>query len=91
MITDIQNPPFQIHSDAIFTQMEDQMVILNYETGIYYALNEPGVRIWQLIEQNNTLEDIIAKLLKEYRVSEEKLQHDVINLVEKLKEKGLIL
>lgn len=87
---EFQDTHFQIHPDALFTQVEDQVVILQYDRGIYYALNEVGVRVWQLLEQGKTPREIQRSLLGEYNVSEERLAGDVAKLIGELRQEGLI-
>jgi hypothetical protein len=88
---EIQDTRLKIHPEAIFTQMESQVVILQYDSGTYYALNEVGARVWQLLEQGKTLREIVPMLLQEYNVGEAQLTQDLIKLVRDLQKEGLIL
>ena len=82
---------YQVHPDAFSTKIDNQVVILQYETGTYFTLNEVGTNIWQLLEQGQTLQEILDHLAQEYDVSRERLQQDISILIKKLEEKGLIL
>jgi hypothetical protein len=90
-VTEIQDTQLKIHPEAVFTQLEGQVVILQYDSGTYYALNEVGARVWQLLEQGKTLRDIVALLLGEYQVSEAQLAQDLTKLVRDLQKEGLVL
>lgn len=85
------NIPYQVHPDVFTTEIDNQVVLLQYETGTYFTLNEVGTKVWQALEQGKTMPEILHYLLQEYAVSEKQLQQDILNLVDKLKEKGLIL
>lgn len=82
---------YQIHPEVFTTEIDNQVVLLQYETGTYFTLNEVGTKVWQALEQGKTMSEILHHLLQEYAVSEKQLQQDILNLVNKLKEKGLIL
>ena len=85
------NVQYQIHPEAFSTEADNQIVILQYETGVYFTLNQVGMRIWQLLEQGKTLQEILNDLLQEYDVSKEQLRQDLLSVVKQFKEKGLIL
>lgn len=82
---------YQIHPEVFTTEIDNQVVLLQYETGTYFTLNEVGTKVWQALEKGKTTLEILHHLLQEYTVSEKQLQQDVLNLIDKLKEKGLIL
>ena len=90
-MVEIQDVRFQIHPEAIFTQLEGQVVILQYESGTYYTLNEIGTRVWQLLEQDKTLREIVDLLRQEYAVSEAQLTEDLTRLLHELQKEGLLL
>lgn len=85
------NAHYQVHPEAFATEVDSQVVILEYQTGTYFTLNQVGTRIWHLLEQGKALQEILNELLKEYDVSEQRLHQDLLNLIKKLKERGLIL
>lgn len=56
----------------------------------YYALNEVGARIWQLIEAGLSLAEIKVELLGEYNTSAEALWQDIQGLAMDLLQEGLV-
>jgi Coenzyme PQQ synthesis protein D (PqqD) len=70
--------------------MEDEVIILGLETDQYYSLNAVGARLWQLLEQNLTLQEIHTALLVEYEVATEVLWEDLTRLIEVMAEEHLI-
>lgn len=60
-----------INKDIDATEFNDEKVMMNMDKGKYYALNEVGSRIWDLINSNTKVSEIVDALLKEYEVSEE--------------------
>ena len=80
----------RIDPDAVFRELDGEAVILDLETGLYFGLNEVGARIWQLIDAHGDLRQVFEILRKEFDVADAQLQHDLVTLVEQLREKGLV-
>ena len=68
----------------------DETVILDLASGTYFGLDPVGARMWQLIEEGNTLSKVCDVLLEEYDVSREVLERDALALARDLAEKKLI-
>ena len=67
-----------------------EMVLLDYDRGIYYGLNPVGARVWQLLREGSTPEEIIARLTDEYDVAPATLEADVAALLRDLEAKELV-
>lgn len=78
-------------SDQISTQMSEETVILNLQTGVYYGLDPVGSFIWQLLQSPTDIDTICAALLSEYDVEPQRARQDVIRLINHLMEEGLIV
>ena len=63
--------------------------MLDLEGESYFALNEVGTRIWQLLH-GQTVAEIFNNLSDEYDVSREQLESDVGELLDKLVDAGLV-
>ena len=61
---------YRITPDALSASLDDGAVLLNLHTKRYYTLNETGTRIWALLEQRASRDEIVATLVREYEVSE---------------------
>ena len=87
-----------ISSDSIVVATESQVstalgaetVILHFDKGAYFGLNEVGTAIWGRLQQPQTVTQLCDAVLAEYEVEPEKCQNDVLNLLEKLHSEGLI-
>jgi hypothetical protein len=76
--------------DTLFHELAGEGVLLNLETGKYYGLDEVGTRMWMLLVEQGSLETVYRILLEEYDVDAFRLEHDLIELADKLAEQGLI-
>lgn len=73
-----------------FTSMGDELLAIDAARGFLYSLNEPAGRAWQLMQEPIAARDVCASLLREYSVGEAMCVDDVINLLEALREAGLV-
>jgi Coenzyme PQQ synthesis protein D (PqqD) len=83
--TRITARPEQISSD-----LEGETILLHMTSGLYYGLNDVGVKIWSLIQQPITLSDLRQKLLDEYDVTLEACDRELKELLISLNEAELI-
>ncbi len=54
--------------DALSASLSDGAVLLHLYTKRYFSLNETGSRIWSLLEQQATEDEIVDALVREYDV-----------------------
>jgi len=80
-----------VPEEVVFRQLDGETVLLNLETGFYFGLDEIGTRIWQLLAQHGRLSDVCKILETEYEAPQQRLEHDLLELVEKLHEHQLVL
>jgi hypothetical protein len=73
-----------------FEAFDDEMLAIDGEAGFCYSLNEVAGRVWQLIETPTTLREVCRQLSPHYAVDSATFQHDVVELVQQLKEYGLL-
>jgi len=76
--------------NVVSRDLEGEAVILNLKSGTYFGLNEVGTRIWALIPEHRSLRKVFEALKKEYEVSPEALENDLLELVDQLQAKGLV-
>jgi hypothetical protein len=76
--------------DQISRDLDGEAVILNMKSGVYCGLNEVGARIWQLIQEPMSVGHIRDILLEEYQVESDLCKKDLLALLQKLTDHGLI-
>lgn len=78
-------------SEQILTQsIDDELVVLNIESGRYFGLQANGHHVWRLLEELRDSEAAIESLLKAYDVDEATLRRDVSELLASLIEAHLV-
>ena len=80
----------RVVKDVLSQEVDGETVLLNLNNESYFGLDPTGTRIWQLIRDLGDLDDVYAVMLEEFNVSEEQLQQDLKQLVEKLVDAGLV-
>ncbi len=80
-----------VSKDYVYCNVEDEMVLLGMEDGIYYGLNPVGAFIWEQIKEPKTVNEVRDAILKEYDVEKEECSQDLFELLHELAEKGLII
>ena len=71
-------------------QLGDECVMLDMASGYYFGLDAVGARIWQLLSETSSLAGIVERLAREYDVTPEQAESDLVRFVEELKANGLL-
>jgi hypothetical protein len=81
-----------IPDGILFHMLEDEVVLLNLSTGVYFGLNRVGTRIWQLLnaEPSQSLREIANVLVGEYGTTKHRCTKELLALVALLEEKELL-
>lgn len=79
-----------IDPDVLASDIEEEAVLLQLRTKLYYTLNTTGFRIWQSLKNGSTIGETIAMIQEEYNISPEKAQESVENITEQFIEEKLM-
>ena len=71
--------------------IDGEAVIVIPQKGVVTVLNETGSGIWQLLDGENTVEDIINTISSEFNVSREEARKDTLDFIEELIEKDMVV
>lgn len=72
------------------TDLNGEKVMMNLDKGKYFALNPVGSRIWDIINKEINVNEIVNILLNEYDIDRETCEKSVVNYLEILKDAELI-
>ncbi len=76
--------------DHVSCSLGDEAAILSLKNSIYYGLNPVGARVWNLLQQSRSVREIRDALLEEYDVEAAECERDLLDLLERMHEQGLI-
>ncbi len=66
----------------VCTALGAETVILHFNKGAYFGLNEVGTAIWEELQQPQTVRQIYDAVLAEYDVEPETFQQDVLGILD---------
>lgn len=81
---------FKISDDVAISKINNESVILNLNTGIYFQTNELGSFILSQLNEYTSLIDLKSKIMQNFEVTDDQCQADLLNFIEMLKEKNLL-
>lgn len=74
----------------VSTGVEGDAVILNFDEGVYYGLDQVGARVWELIGDPITFAELRDRLVSEYEVEPNRCEQDLQALLSDLVSAGLV-
>jgi len=78
--------------DTLFLQkVDEETILLDTNTQEYFTLNEVGSITWEIIEEKKDLNKVCEEIVKIFEVDFEIAKNDILNFVEALSEKELII
>lgn len=72
------------------TALDDELVLMNIDTGSFHALKGTGFAIWQLIDGTRDEAAICAALLQSYAVDPQTCQAEVGRFIEQMVGAGFV-
>ena len=79
-----------VAKEQVSCNLDGEFVILHLRAGVYFGLNEVASRIWTLVQEPRTIQQIKAAVLAEYDVDPERCERDVLTLLHELATRELI-
>jgi hypothetical protein len=81
---------FSVNPEANASIHDDGVVILHLGSGQLYTSNETAASIWRRVEQQLSLEAIIAEISTEYQIACSSLREHVVHFLADLERHSLI-
>lgn len=81
---------FRQSDDVVSSRLGDAGVLVHLQTNRIFELNATGVRVWELIGEGRTLDQIERLLQEEFDVTPEQVRQEVSELVAALSREGLL-
>jgi len=76
--------------DQVSCPLGEESAILNLKNSVYYGLDPVGARVWNLLREPRRVAAVRDTLLDEYDVEAKRCEHDLLELLEKMRGEGLI-
>ena len=82
--------PLMRKKSVVFTELDDQVVMLDTRSGKYLELDSIGSRIWMMLEGEPSMIKLRDALIDEFDVDEETCLSDLAEFVSRLIELELV-
>ena len=76
---------------VLISHLQEESVILNLDSERYFGLDDVGTRFLTVLSSSESIEAAYEKLVHEYDVDPNVLRDDLLTLVEKLIDQGLLI
>jgi hypothetical protein len=81
---------FTPKNSIVFTDIENEGVILNLKNNSFYSLNETATRIWKLLRGRKTVRQIVEEFMQEYECEKNKALQSIKRQIQEFLASNLI-
>ena len=78
------------NKNLFFAALDDEIAMLDEQSGNYFTLNSVASKIWKILEEPTSLTDLIRQLIKVYEVDSKQCEQEVVQFLSELAEHNLI-
>ena len=76
--------------DVLGCELQDEEIILDLKSGVYFGLDSMGTRLWALIQEPILVRDVCEVILDEYEVDREECERDLCAFFREMAVNGLV-
>jgi len=76
--------------EQVSCPLGQESAILNLKNSVYYGMDSVGTRVWNLLQQPRSVEELRNTLVSEYEVDSDRCEKDLLSLLQKMRNEGLI-
>lgn len=87
---DLAQLRFRLLPEVMARRVGGEIFFLNVQHECYYGLEDVGGRMFTLLTEGLTVEEVLQRLQGEYSVEPDVLQRDIVNLIRDLTRHELI-
>lgn len=81
---------YKVSPDHLYSEVGSEAVILDLESGVYYGLNETGVRIWEWLQEPKAFAELHELMMNEYEVDSQQCESDLKKILAGMTEAGIL-
>ena len=72
------------------SSVDDERVVLDTDSEIYYGLNEVGAHLWEQLEKPRSVDELVTSTAEEFDVATSECREDVRSFLADLLDVGLV-
>lgn len=77
--------------DVVHQNLRGEIVLVHLQTNRIYSLNPTGARLWELLVEGRSYDEIKQQLLEEFEVAENQLEREMEALLSSLRVEQLVV
>lgn len=81
---------WELSPSVVEAALDDEMVLLNVESGLYFGLDGLGTAIWTMVSEGMDEDAIVTRIVAEYDVARAQAEGDVCDFLRLLENRGLL-
>ena len=85
-----ESPLIRRKGELLEAEVDGELVALHVENGTCYGFNGTATRVWGLLEQPQTLDQLCDALTQEFSIDREACAREVLALLRDLEGDGLV-
>ena len=83
---------FRINSPkVVHDSIDNEVIIIEFDSGNYYSLNQSGSDIWMLIHEESSIKEIFDNLSAKYQTNSHSIEEKLWPFLKELKNENLII
>lgn len=83
---------YRINTPHVISEtIDDEVIILNFESGCYYSLNSSGMAVWAYLQEGRSEGEILVKLRQRFPDADEGVANDLSEILKQLVAELLIV
>ena len=75
----------------VWRQIDDYGILLKVNTGEYCEINETGLSVWQQLEQEVSMQELVSRVAVVFGTSEQDVRQDVIDFAKDLAARDMLV
>jgi hypothetical protein len=85
-----ESAKFSTREDLVLEEIEDEVVILDLKSNSYFGLNPVARLVWQGLNEDKSVAEIIASIDEKFEVEREQVADDVRDFLREALSAGLV-
>lgn len=77
-------------TDLSARRLGDEMIVLNLSASRYFSITGVGTRVFELLAEERSLDDLVGSIVGEYKVDPGVARRDIEAFVDRLRDAGLL-
>jgi hypothetical protein len=79
-----------VNTDVSFSEIGDELALLQPTSGRYFTLNQTGASVWHLLHAPLTTSEVAVAIAEKYGIPMPECQDDITEVIARLSTAGLV-